>query len=117
MSNRTRIALDLFLGTFFSLLGLCFVFGCVPGAQILTALAGTPATTSTDANGVTIVVSPAVPGIISPVVESVATFLAALGMPVLALWIRAVGKGAKATAETVRNGNTPTPHVPPDAPA
>ena len=117
MSNRTRTAIDLFLGTFFGLLGLCLLFGCVPGADILHALAGTPATTSTDGNGVTIVVTPAVPGIVSPVVESVATFLAAVGMPILALWIRAVGKGAKATAETVRNGNTPTPHVPPDAPA
>jgi ABC-type Fe3+-hydroxamate transport system substrate-binding protein len=117
MPPRDRAFFGIIIGILLIALTIVLLAGCTPLQQVAAALAGQPAVTSTDANGVTVVVTPATPGLIPPVAESLAAVAAALGIPFLAIWIRKVGKAAKATADAFANGNNHSPKSPPDAPA
>jgi len=75
--------------------------GCGLASDINTAVWGRPPAVGIDANGRQVIVGPAVPGLLPPVTESLAAIAAALGLPILALWIRAVSRGAQATKAAV----------------
>ena len=89
------------LGAVLLIIGILLLAGSQPMLDTAQALAGRRAVTHTDANGITVVVTPATPGLIPPVAESLAAVAAAIGMPILALWIRTIGKAAQVTANTV----------------
>jgi hypothetical protein len=82
--------------------------GCGLASDVNTAVWGRPAAVAIDANGRQVIVAPAVPGLLPPVTESLAAIAAALGLPILALWIRAVSRGAQATKAALDAGTNRT---------
>jgi hypothetical protein len=82
--------------------------GCGLASDINTAVWGRPPAVGIDANGRQVIVGPAVPGLLPPVTESLAAIAAALGLPILALWIRAVSRGAQATKAALDASGTRT---------
>jgi hypothetical protein len=73
---------------------------------------GTPEVSVHDPNSGAVVVIPAAPGLLPPIVEVFSAVAVALGMPVLALWIRAVSAGLKKASDTLiaarANGQLPS---------
>lgn len=112
MSTPAYIWYKIATGIILTAIGILLLIGCTPGTTFSDVAWGKPAVLATDANGVLYVHTQPVPGLVEPILEVLGIVLGAFGFPALALWVRAVSKGAQATATLL----AATPTEPTDPP-